>query len=282
MGFSLKNIFNKGNTSSAAGAAATAATGNPLAGYITKEGVQTAWDYFGDAASMLSPAVGAYLSFEQQNALLDKQYAFQERMSNTAHQREVADLLAAGINPLYTATGGNGASTPMGATGVQTDFANAFSSGIGNAMARRMQRSQLSNMQSQKDNIDTQTWKLTEDATYQKHMNDNFETMQNAQLILLAAQAYASLQAGAASSAQASYTNQQKMLQSLLGPELDLRGKKAAAAISALENISNPGKGSPGISAALSGFSGSFDTGSLYGLLQLMGLDLSNLKSFMK
>lgn len=56
--------------------------------------------------------------------------AFQERMSNTAYQRQVKDLEAAGLNPMLAYIKGGGASTP---TGTVLPMQNAVATGVASA-----------------------------------------------------------------------------------------------------------------------------------------------------
>lgn len=115
---------------------------------------QSVWDYLGGLFSSVGEEAA---SAREYNALeAAKQRAWEERMSNTAYQRAVADMEAAGLNPILAfGHGTGGASTPAGASASSgiapgdtiTDVLNSFANLIA-AISSLLPTSSLKNISS--------------------------------------------------------------------------------------------------------------------------------------
>lgn len=94
------------------------------------------------AGSLISSAFNAWQA--------GKNRRFQGDMSSTAHQREVADLRKAGLNPLLSATGGHGASTPPGsaAQAAHSDLGQTAVQGMALRNNLELQRAQINDINS--------------------------------------------------------------------------------------------------------------------------------------
>lgn len=169
----------------------------------------------GSLYNSFSPAIGAGLSYYAQKELMEKQQAWLERMSNTEIQRRVADSVQAGVNPLYSMNTGGGASTPSASLAAAPDFASAFSMGNQSRIQANLSKSQQDSLESQALMNRINSVKLGHESDLTRKEVEYYDKKLNAQLDLLGAQAQSALQAGSASSAQASYYNSMKLGQDL-------------------------------------------------------------------
>lgn len=157
--------------------------------------------------------------------------AFEERMSSSAHQREVQDLLKAGLNPMLS-LGGRGASTPQGQMATVANEESALGAGVTSAgeavRARRMDTAAINKLEAEAlaANQSASESRTRQDLYRSQEVNQKLQADQFQQLIphvVSSAQSWAGidkLQEGITRSSAAAAENMEKMYESTFGEYL--------------------------------------------------------------
>lgn len=122
--------------------------------------LQAAWP---TAASGIASAFGQHRANRQNKRQARDQMRFQENMANTAYQRSVADLRAAGLNPILGLPGG--AAVPSGALARIED---TLSKGVSSALERQRIEREFAAMDSQRELNEAQSKRIEAELTKAK------------------------------------------------------------------------------------------------------------------
>lgn len=204
--------------------------------------------WWGPPAVAAAGAIGqGFISSAFNMFQADKNRDWQERMSNTAHQREVRDLTAAGLNPILSSSHG-GASSPSGST-AQASSPDVVSSALQAATLRgqlELQKAQVRDINSAANLKDIQAADIS--ATQPNRLSQSL------------AQAYQALQSGNLSGEQrAEVIHRIRQLEAQV-KLTNLQSSHSAATLKRADVISKPFEyGAKAIEGAESGFKANFE-----------------------
>lgn len=107
---------------------------------------------WGSILGTAANVAGSWLSNKENAAEAANNRFFQERMSNSAHQREVDDLIAAGLNPILSVN--SGASSPSGS--MPSSMENIAEGGINSAVSITRTKAEIAQLKKLGKKTDTE------------------------------------------------------------------------------------------------------------------------------